>query len=63
MEEINKETKSKYSPQNKYNKENTIKYAFRLNKKTDAELIKFMEQLDNKTEFFKNCIREYLKKN
>ena len=63
MEEINKETKSKYSTQNKYNKENTIKYAFRLNKKTDAELIKFMEQLVNKTEFFKNCIREYLKKN
>ena len=55
--------KNKYGPQNKYIKANTIKYAFRLNKKTDADLIEFVDGLDNKTEFFKNCIREYLKKN
>ena len=57
------EEKKKELPQNRYNKTHTIKYAFRLNKKTDAELIEFVENLDNKTEFFKNCIKEYLKKN
>ena len=57
------ENKKKYAPQAKYNKENLKQIKFSLNKKLDADLINFIESLDNKTEFFKNCIKEYLKKN
>ena len=42
---------SKSIASNKYNKENTITYCIRLNRKTDADLIDFMESLDNKTGF------------
>ena len=48
---------SKSIASNKYNKENTIAYCIRLNRKTDADLIDFMESLDNKTGFVKECIR------
>ena len=63
MEETKKRTKSKYSPQNRYNKENTIKYAFRLNKNTDAELIEFFNNVKNKSGLIKNLLKEYLKNN
>ena len=54
--------KNKYAPQVKYNKENLKQIKFSLNKKLDADLIEFVDGLENKAEFFKNCIREYLKK-
>ena len=37
----------------KYNKNVTKGYTFRLNKRTDAELIAFVESLDNKCGTFK----------
>ena len=55
--------KDKYAPQKKYNKANLKQIKFSLNKNTDAELIEFVEQLPNKADFFKTCIKEYLKKN
>ena len=55
--------KFKYAPQNKYIKANTIQYAFRLNKNTDAELIKFFNSVENKSGLIKNLLKEYLNKN
>lgn len=57
MEEIRKE-----KPQNRYNKNNTTQYAFRLNKNTDAELIEFFNSVENKSRLIKDLLKEYLKK-
>ena len=57
------EEKKKEKPQNKYNKNNTVQYAFRLNKNTDAELIEFFNSVKNKSGLIKNLLKEYLKNN
>lgn len=57
------EEKKKEKPQNKYNKNNTVQYAFRLNKNTDAELIEFFNNVKNKSGLIKNLLKEYLKNN
>lgn len=46
----------------KYNKKATKAFTFRLNKKTDAELIEFVESLPNKTRVFKELFTEEMKK-
>ena len=47
---------------NKYNKENTVQYCIRLNKHTDAKVIKKLDEQDNKTAYIKSLIwREIFK--
>lgn len=46
----------------KYQKENTIQVQFRLNKKTDADLIAELDSIGNKAEFFRQCLRERIEK-
>ena len=46
----------------KYQKENTIQVQFRLNKKTDADLIEELDSIGNKAEFFRQCLRDRVEK-
>jgi len=46
----------------KYQKENTIQVQFRLNKKTDADLIEELDSIGNKAEFFRQCLRDRIEK-
>ena len=41
---------------NKYNKENTVQYCIRLNKKTDAEVIEVLDRCTNKAGYIKRLI-------
>ena len=52
----------KEKPQNKYNRNNTKQYAFRLNRNTDAELRECFDNVENKSGLLKNLLKEYLKK-
>lgn len=47
---------------NKYNKEHTMILSMRLNLKNDADIIKYLKQIDNKTGLVKSLIREQIKK-
>lgn len=46
----------------KYNKENTMVLSMRFNLKNDADIIKYLHQIDNKTGLVKSLIREQIKK-
>ena len=46
----------------KYQKENTVQVQFRLNKKTDADLIEELDSIGNKAEFFRQCLRDRIEK-
>lgn len=46
---------------NKYNKENTKTVLIRLNKKTDADIIKILETIPNKQGYIKELIRGQMK--
>lgn len=41
----------------KYIKHNVKRYVVQLNKNTDEDLVRFMENIDNINGFFKDCIR------
>ena len=41
----------------KYDKENTVVYAIKLNRKTDADIIERLETVGNRQGFIKDCIR------
>lgn len=41
----------------KYNKENTVQLLIRLNKNTDADIIKILDEVGNKQGYIKNLIR------
>lgn len=43
---------------NKYNREQTISIAIRLNKKTDADIIDKLKSVDNKAGYIKALIRK-----
>lgn len=45
----------------KYNKENTVQLLIRLNKNTDADIIKRLEEVGNKQGYIKNLIRFNIK--
>ena len=49
---------SKYKHQDKYDKTNTKKVAFKLNLKTDADIIDYLDNCDNKQGTIKRLIRE-----
>ena len=46
----------------KYDKENTIQVRFKLNKKTDADLINHLQNVDNKQGYLKDLIRKDMNK-
>lgn len=45
----------------KYDRENTKSYLLKLNRKTDADIIAFLEQQPNKLAYLKKLIRENMK--
>lgn len=53
---------NKYKAQAKYDKENTIRVVIKLNKKTDADIIEWIEKQYNKSGSIKTTIREHLKR-
>lgn len=46
---------SEYS--NRYNKENTKQYLFRFNKKTDEDIIRYLDACENKLSLIKKLLR------
>lgn len=48
----------KYEPQERYDKENTVQFRLKLNKKTDADVIEKLQSVDNKQGYIKRLIRE-----
>lgn len=46
----------------KYDKENTIQVRFKLNKKTDADIIEHLQTVDNKQGYLKDLIRKDMNK-
>lgn len=45
----------------KYDRENKVTITVKLNKKTEADLVAFMEGIDNKQGYIKSLIREAMK--
>lgn len=58
--EIQKEYEKRtgYAAQRKYAEQNLQQYKFSLNKKTDSDIIEKLENVTNKTGYFKKLIRE-----
>lgn len=50
----------KYGPQKKYDQSNTVQLKLKLNKKTDADILEWMETLDNKQGMIKKILRQYI---
>lgn len=55
-------TVEKYGPQNKYDQNNTTQIKLKLNKKTDADLLEWLETLDNKQGTIKEILRQHINK-
>lgn len=53
-------TVEKYGPQNKYDQHNTTQIKLKLNKKTDADLLEWLEGLDNKQGTIKEILRQHI---
>ena len=53
---------NKYGPQKKYDQGNTVQFKMKLNRKTDADILDWLEGLDNKQGTMKGIIREHIKK-
>lgn len=47
---------------NKFNRENYKNYSFRLNTSTEADLIEFLENFDQRKEYFVTLIRKDMKR-
>ena len=52
----------KYAPQEKYQKENISRVVLKLNKKTDADLLEWLDTLDNKQGTIKEILRDHINK-
>lgn len=50
----------KYGPQNKYDQNNTVQLKLKLNKKTDTDILEWLDTLDNKQGTIKEILREYI---
>lgn len=48
----------KYEAQERYDKENTVQFRLKLNKKTDSDIIEKLNSVDNKQGYIKRLIRE-----
>ena len=49
--------KKQYEPQARYDAANTLQIALKLNKKTDADILKRLEAVGNKQGYIKDLIR------
>lgn len=45
---------------NRYNRDNTVQYCFRFNKRTDEDIIRYLDNVPNKLKFIKNLIRDHI---
>ena len=45
------------TPQERYDKKNTVQFKMKLNRKTDADIIKKLEEVKNKQGYVKALIR------
>ena len=54
--------KKKFAPQEKYQKENIQRVVLKLNKKTDADIIEWLESLDNKQGTIKEILRKHIER-
>lgn len=52
----------KYGAQEKYQKENITRVVLKLNKKTDSDLLEWIESLDNKQGAIKEILRQHINK-
>lgn len=52
----------KYKPQTKYDSSNTTQIKLKLNLKTDADILEFLDSVDNKQGTIKKSIREEIKR-
>lgn len=52
----------KYTHQEKYQKENITRVVLKLNKRTDADLLEWIEALDNKQGTIKEILRQHINK-
>ena len=50
----------KYEPQAKYDAANTVQIRLKLNRKTDADILRLLESVDNKQGLIKQLLREYI---
>lgn len=50
----------KYSPQEKYQKENIKRVVLKLNKRTDADILVWLDSIDNKQGMIKGIIRKHI---
>ena len=59
MNDIPNWAKNKIEYDRRYDKENKIQVALRLNKKTEPELVEIYQSIPNKSQWFKDCLRRY----
>ena len=59
MAEIPTWAKNKIERDRRYDRENKVQVAIRLNKKTEPELVEIYHSIPNKAQWFKNCLRQY----
>lgn len=59
---IKKTTKNQRNAIEQWNKANTRQIALKLNKNTDADILGYLEKLENKNGFIKDLIREHIEK-
>lgn len=51
----------KYAPQEKYQKESIKRVVLKLNKKTDADILAWLDSINNKQGMIKDIIRKHIK--
>lgn len=56
------EEKKKYAAQEKYDKVNTVRMALKLNKNTDADILKKLDEVESKQGYIKELIRRDIAK-
>ena len=50
------------TPQERYDRNNTVQVKLKLNRKTDADIIEYLNTLDNKQGTLKELIRKEIRK-
>lgn len=55
------QTDAQKRAQIKYDAANTVQYHFKFNRKTDADIIDFLDKIGNKQGFIKRAIRNEMK--
>lgn len=58
---MKKSTEAQLKASRKYDQNNTKLIQLKLNKKTDADILEFLDGLDNKQGFIKELIRKHMK--